>query len=332
MATIYYDKDCNPDLIKSKVVGIIGYGSQGHAQAQNLRDSGINVIVAEVPGSRGYQAAKQAGFEVMSAAELARKADIIMMLAPDTTQAKIYAQAIEPEMKAGKMLMFAHGFNIHYNQIVPPEDVDVTMIAPKCPGHMLRQVFVEGTGAPALVAVYQDASGQALDLALAYAAGIGSGKAGVIETSFEEETETDLFGEQAVLCGGVTSLVKAGFNTLVEAGYQPEIAYFECLHELKLIVDLIYKGGMNYMRYSVSDTAEYGDYTRGPRVINDSVLEEMADILAEIQDGTFAKEWILENQANRPVYNALKRSEENDLIEEVGAELREMMPWLRETK
>jgi len=332
MATIYYDKDCNPELIRNKVVGIIGYGSQGHAQAQNLRDSGVNVIVAEVPGSKGYQAAKQAGFEVMSAAELAKKADIIMMLAPDTTQAKIYAQAIEPEMKAGKMLMFAHGFNIHYNQIVPPEDVDVTMIAPKCPGHMLRQVFVEGTGAPALVAVYQDASGQALDLALAYAAGIGSGKAGVIQTSFEEETETDLFGEQAVLCGGVTSLVKAGFNTLVEAGYQPEIAYFECLHELKLIVDLIYKGGMNYMRYSVSDTAEYGDYTRGPRVINDSVLEEMADILAEIQDGTFAKEWILENQANRPVYNALKRSEENDLIEEVGAELREMMPWLRESK
>ncbi|MBN1368759.1 MAG: ketol-acid reductoisomerase [Dehalococcoidaceae bacterium] len=332
MATIYYDKDCNLEMIKNKVVGIIGYGSQGHAQAQNLRDSGVNVIVAEIPGSRGYQAAKQAGFEVMDAAELAKQADIIMMLAPDTTQAKIYTKAIEPEMKAGKMLMFAHGFNIHYNQIVPPEDVDVTMIAPKCPGHMLRQVFVEGTGAPALVAVYQDASGQALDLALAYAAGIGSGKAGVIETSFEEETETDLFGEQAVLCGGVTSLVKAGFNTLVEAGYQPEIAYFECLHELKLIVDLIYKGGMNYMRYSVSDTAEYGDYTRGPRVINDSVLEEMADILAEIQDGTFAKEWILENQANRPVYNALKRAEENDLIEEVGAELREMMPWLKESK
>jgi len=332
MATIYYDKDCNLELIKNKVVGIIGYGSQGHAQAQNLRDSGVNVIVAEVPGSRGYQAARQAGFEVTDAAELARKADIIMMLAPDTAQAKIYIRAIEPEMKAGKMLMFAHGFNIHYNQIVPPEDVDVTMIAPKCPGHMLRQVFVEGTGAPALVAVFQDASGQALDLALAYAAGIGSGKAGVIETSFEEETETDLFGEQAVLCGGVTSLVKAGFNTLVEAGYQPEIAYFECLHELKLIVDLIYKGGMNYMRYSVSDTAEYGDYTRGPRVINDSVLDEMADVLAEIQDGTFAKEWILENQANRPVYNALKRAEENDLIEEVGAELREMMPWLKDTK
>jgi len=254
------------------------------------------------------------------------------LLAPDTLQAKIYRQSIEPEMKAGKMLMFAHGFNIHYNQILPPDEVDVTMIAPKCPGHMLRQVYVEGTGAPALVAVHQDASGQALELALAYAAGIGSGKAGVIETSFEEETETDLFGEQAVLCGGVTSLVKAGFNTLVEAGYQPEIAYFECLHELKLIVDLIYKGGLSYMRYSVSDTAEYGDYTRGPRIVNESILEEMADILAEIQDGSFAKEWILENQANRPVYNALKRMEEQDLIEEVGAELRAMMPWLKDKK
>jgi ketol-acid reductoisomerase len=235
-------------------------------------------------------------------------------------------------MKAGKMLMFAHGFNIHYNQIVPPAEVDVTMIAPKCPGHMLRQVYTEGAGAPALVAVYQDASGQALDLALAYAAGIGSGRAGVLETTFEEETETDLFGEQAVLCGGVTALVKAGFNTLVDAGYQPEIAYFECMHELKLIVDLMYKGGMKYMRYSVSDTAEYGDYTRGPRVINETVMEEMADILSEIQDGSFAREWILENQANRPVYNALKRIEENDLIEEVGAELRDMMPWLKKTK
>ncbi len=332
MATIYYDEDCNLELIKSKVVGIIGYGSQGHAQAQNLRDSGINVIIGGVEGGKGWQAAKADGFDVMSAAELAKKADIIMMLAPDTIQSKIYTDSIKPELKTGKILMFSHGFNIHYNQIVPPEDVDVTMIAPKCPGHMLRQVYVEGTGAPALVAVYQDASGQALELALAYAAGIGSGKAGVIETSFEEETETDLFGEQAVLCGGVTSLIKAGFNTLVEAGYQPEIAYFECLHELKLIVDLIYKGGMNYMRYSVSDTAEYGDYTRGPRVINDSVYEEMADILAEIQDGTFAKEWILENQANRPTYSAMKRWEEGELIEEVGAELREMMPWLKDSK
>ncbi|MDD2471503.1 MAG: ketol-acid reductoisomerase [Dehalococcoidales bacterium] len=332
MATIYYDSDCNLELIKNKVIGIIGYGSQGHAQAQNLRDSGIKVIVAEVPGGKSWKAAVEAGFEVMEARELAAKADVVMMLAPDTIQSKIYHQSVEPEMKAGKMLMFAHGFNIHYGQIVPPEDVDVTMIAPKCPGHMLRQVYVEGTGAPALVAVQQDASGQALDIALAYAAGIGSGKAGVLETSFEEETETDLFGEQAVLCGGVTSLVKAGFNTLVEAGYQPEIAYFECMHELKLIVDLMYKGGMSYMRYSISDTAEYGDYTRGPRIINECVLEEMAQVLTEIQDGTFAKEWILENQANRPVYNALKRIEEHELIEEVGGELREMMPWLKDKK
>ncbi|MDD2252125.1 MAG: ketol-acid reductoisomerase [Dehalococcoidales bacterium] len=332
MATIYYDNDCNLELIKNKVVGIIGYGSQGHAQAQNLRDSGINVIVAEVPGGKGWQAAEKAGFEVMEARQAAAKADIIMLLAPDTIQPKIYSQSIEPEMKAGKMLMFSHGFNIHYGQIVPPEDVDVTMIAPKCPGHMLRQVYTEGAGAPALVAVYQDATGQAMDLALAYASGIGSGKAGVLETSFDEETETDLFGEQAVLCGGVTALVKAGFNTLVDAGYQPEIAYFECMHELKLIVDLMYKGGMSYMRYSVSDTAEFGDYTRGPRVINENVMEEMAQILTEIQDGTFAREWILENQANRPVYNALKRIEENDLIEEVGAELRDMMPWLKDKK
>jgi ketol-acid reductoisomerase len=332
MATIYYDEDCKLENIKDKVVGIIGYGSQGHAQAQNLRDSGINVIIAEVPGGRGWKAAKEANFEVMGAREMASKADIIMMLAPDTAQAKIYTESVAPELKAGKMLMFSHGFNIHYGQIVPPEDIDVTMIAPKCPGHMLRQVYTEGTGAPSLVAVYQDATGEALDIALAYASGIGSGKAGVIETTFDEETETDLFGEQAVLCGGVTSLIKAGFDTLVDAGYQPEIAYFECMHELKLIVDLMYKGGMNYMRYSVSDTAEYGDYTRGPRVINECVREEMEQVLAEIQDGTFAKEWILENMAGRPTYNAIKRLEEEDLIEEVGEELREMMPWLKDAK
>jgi ketol-acid reductoisomerase len=332
MATIYYDEDCKLENIKDKVVGIIGYGSQGHAQAQNLRDSGINVLIAEVPGGRGWKAAKEAKFEVMEAREMASKADIIMMLAPDTAQAKIYTESVAPELKAGKMLMFSHGFNIHYGQIVPPEDIDVTMIAPKCPGHMLRQVYTEGAGAPSLVAVYQDATGEALDIALAYASGIGSGKAGVIETTFDEETETDLFGEQAVLCGGVTSLVKAGFNTLVDAGYQPEIAYFECMHELKLIVDLMYKGGMNYMRYSVSDTAEYGDYTRGPRVINECVREEMEQVLAEIQDGTFAKEWILENMAGRPTYNAIKRLEEEDLIEEVGGELREMMPWLKDAK
>jgi ketol-acid reductoisomerase len=332
MATIYYDKDCDLPLLEGKVIGIIGYGSQGHAQAQNLRDSGLQVIVAEAENSKGWDRAKEAGFDVTTADVLARKADVIMMLAPDTLQAKIYKQSIEDELTAGKMLMFAHGFNIHYAQIVPPEDVDVTMIAPKCPGHMLRQLYTEKIGPPALVAVEQDASGKAKELALAYAKGIGCSRAGVLETTFAEETETDLFGEQAVLCGGVTSLVKAGFDTLVEAGYQPEIAYFECMHELKLIVDLFYKGGMKYMNYSVSDTAEYGGYTRGPRVIDDMAREEMVEILAEIQDGSFAKEWILENQAGRPVYNALKRMESEELIEEIGAELRQMMPWLKESK
>jgi ketol-acid reductoisomerase len=329
MATIYYDKDCDIELLTGKVIGVVGYGSQGHAQAQNLRDSGCRVVVAELEGSPGWQKAKDDGFEVSAAAEMAKEADIIVMLAPDTLQANIYRQAIEGEISAGKMLMFAHGFNIHYGQIVPPADIDVTMIAPKCPGHMLRQLYTEGIGPPALVAVQQDASGKARDIALAYAKGIGCSRAGVLETTFAEETETDLFGEQAVLCGGVTSLVKAGFDTLVEAGYQPEIAYFECMHELKLIVDLFYQGGFNYMRYSVSDTAEYGDYTRGPRVIDDMVIDEMTEILAEIQDGSFAKEWILENQAGRPVYNALKRMESEELIEEVGAELRQMMPWLK---
>jgi len=259
---------------------------------------------------------------------VAKEADILVMLAPDNLQRDIYYGSIEKGLSKGNMLMFAHGFNIHYGQITPPPDIDVTMIAPKAPGHLLRQVYTEGKGTPAIVAVYQDTSGKAKDMALAYAKGIGCSRAGVIETTFAEETETDLFGEQAVLCGGVTSLIKAGFETLVEAGYQPEIAYFEVLHELKLIVDLIYQGGFNYMRYSVSDTAEYGDYTRGPRVIDDMVKDEMAQILAEIQDGTFAKEWILENQAGRPVYNALKRQDEEHLIEEVGKELRKMMPWL----
>jgi ketol-acid reductoisomerase len=329
MATIYYDKDCDLSLLEGKVIGIIGYGSQGHAQAQNLRDGGLNVIVAEAEGSPGWKKAREDGFEVSVADKVASKADVIVMLVPDVLQAKIYADSIVDELKEGKMLMFAHGFNIHYGQIIPPDDVDVTMIAPKCPGHMLRQLYTEGIGPPALVAVHRDATGKAEQLALAYAKGIGCSRAGVLETTFAEETETDLFGEQAVLCGGVTSLVKAGFDTLVEAGYQPEIAYFECMHELKLIVDLFYKGGFKYMRYSVSDTAEYGDYTRGPRVINDMVRDEMAEILAEIQDGSFAKEWILENQAGRPVYNALKRMESEELIEEVGAELRQMMPWLK---
>ena len=332
MATIYYDNDCDLSLLEGKVIGIIGYGSQGHAQAQNLRDSGLQVIVAEAENTPGWNKAKEDDFEVMNAADVARKADVIMMLAPDTIQSKIYCNSIVDDLTAGKMLMFAHGFNIHYGQIIPPADVDVTMIAPKCPGHMLRQLYTEGVGPPALVAVQQDATGQAKELALAYAKGIGCSRAGVLETTFAEETETDLFGEQAVLCGGVTSLVKAGFDTLVEAGYQPEIAYFECMHELKLIVDLFYKGGFNYMRYSVSDTAEYGDYTRGPRVIDDMVRDEMAEILTEIQDGSFAKEWILENQAGRPTYNALKRMESEELIEEVGAELRQMMSWLQEKK
>jgi len=328
MAEIYYDKDADLNLLSGKVVGIVGYGSQGHAHAQNLRDSGCQVIVAEAEGTPGWDSAKEAGFEVMGAAEVARKADIIVMLVPDQLQKDVYYRYIEDGLTAGNMLMYAHGFTIHYGQVIPPSDVDVTMIAPKCPGHMLRRLFTEGMAPPALVAVEQDASGRAKAIALAYAKGIGCSRAGVIETTFAEETETDLFGEQTVLCGGVTSLIKAGFETLVEAGYQPEIAYFEVLHELKLIIDLIYQGGLSYMRYSVSDTAEYGDYTRGPRVIDDTVKEEMGQILAEIQDGTFAKEWILENQAGRPVYNALKRMDKEHLIEEVGAELRQMMPWL----
>jgi ketol-acid reductoisomerase len=329
MATIYYENDCDLKLLEGKVIGIVGYGSQGHAHAQNLRDSGCQVIVAELEGSPGWQNAKEAGFEPTDAATLAQKSDIIVMLAEDQNQKKIYDQYVKKGLASGNTLMFAHGFNIHYGQIIPPSNIDVTMIAPKCPGHMLRQLYTEGVGAPAIVAVHQDASGKAKNTALAYAKGIGCSHAGVIETTFAEETETDLFGEQTVLCGGVTSLIKAGFETLVEAGYQPEIAYFEVCHELKLIIDLIYQGGLSYMRYSVSDTAEYGDYTRGPRVIDDMVKDEMAQILAEIQDGSFAKEWILENQAGRPVYNALKRQDEEHLIEEVGAELREMMPWLK---
>jgi len=329
MAKIYYDKDANLELIKGKAIGIIGFGSQGHAHAQNLRDSGCQVIVAEAKGTEGWKNAQKAGFKVADAAEVAKEAAIIVMLVPDNLHPIVYRESIEKQLSSGKMLMFAHGFNIHYGQIVPPPDVDVTMIAPKCPGHMLRQLYTEGSGAPALVAVHQDASGKARDIALAYAEGIGCARAGVLETTFAEETETDLFGEQTVLCGGISSLVKAGFETLVEAGYQPEIAYFECFHELKLIIDLMYQGGLNYMRYSVSDTAEYGDYTRGPRVIDDMVKDEMRQILAEIQDGTFAKEWILENQAGRPSFNASRRKETEHEIEIVGKKLRGMMPWLK---
>ena len=329
MAEIYYDTDADLELLKGKTIGVIGYGSQGHAQAQNLRDSGCQVVIGELKGSEPWRSAEAAGLKVATADEVGAEADIIVMLVPDTLHPQVYRQSIAKGLRAGKVLMFAHGFNIHYNQIIPPPEIDVIMVAPKCPGHMLRQLYTEGSGAPALIAVHQDASGKAKETALAYARGIGCTRAGVLETTFAEETETDLFGEQVVLCGGVTSLIKAAFETLVDAGYQPELAYFECLHELKLITDLIYQGGLSYMRYSVSDTAEYGDYTRGPRLINDLVRDEMDDILEEIQDGSFAREWILENQAGRPVFNALKRKDREHQIEIVGKKLREMMPWLK---
>lgn len=329
MAKIYYDQDANLDILKGKVIAIIGFGSQGSAQAQNLRDSGLEVIVAELPGTPGFEKAQRAGFHPVSAQEAAQKGDIIQMLAPDQYQPAIYRESIAPYLTEGKALMFSHGFNIHYHQIIPPAYVDVIMVAPKGPGDLVRRMYTEGKGVPALVAVYQDATGKAKDIALAYARGIGATRAGVLETTFAEETETDLFGEQAVLCGGLTALIKAGFETLVEAGYQPEVAYFECLHEMKLIVDLVYEGGLMHMRQVISDTAEYGDLTRGPRIINDRVKEEMRKILAEIQDGTFAREWILENQANRPVYHALRKKDAEHLIERVGKTLRSMMPWLK---
>ena len=326
---MYYDSDADLGLIKGKTVAVIGFGSQGHAHAQNLRDSGVQVVVSDLPGTANAERAQKAGFDVLSAAEAARRADMIIMLVPDDVQARLYRSDVAAELKAGKVLMFAHGFNIHFNQIVPPKDVDVIMVAPKGPGHLVRRQYEEGKGVPSLIAVYQDASGKAKQLALAYAKGIGATRAGVLQTTFREETETDLFGEQAVLCGGVSELVKAGFDTLVEAGYAPEIAYFECLHELKLIVDLFYQGGIKYMRYSVSDTAEYGDYTRGKRIITEETREEMRQILYEVQSGEFAKEWILENQAKRPVFNALRHQEAAHPIEEVGERLRAMMSWLK---
>ena len=329
MAEMYYDSDADLSLLKGKTLAIIGYGSQGHAQAQNLRDSGLDVIISELKGTDNWKLAKEHGFEPVSADEAAKKADFIHMLVPDEVQAPIYDQFIAQNLESGNTLVFSHGFNIHFEQIVPPNDVDVIMVAPKGPGHLVRRTYVEGKGVPSLIAVYQDASGKARDNALAYAKGIGATRAGVIETSFKEETETDLFGEQAVLCGGVTSLITAGFETLVEAGYQPEIAYFECMHEMKLIVDLMNEGGMSYMRYSISNTAEYGDYTRGPRVIDDHVKQEMKKILKEIQTGEFAREWILENQAKRPVYNKLRKMGEEHLIEKVGKKLRAMMSWLK---
>jgi ketol-acid reductoisomerase len=329
MVKIYYDHDCDLELLKEKTIAVIGYGSQGHAQAQNLRDSGFKVIVSEVPGTDNYTLAKKHGFEPMSAEEAGKKADIIHILTPDDVQKKIYYNEIEENMTKGKALVFSHGFNIHFGQIMPPKDVDVYMVAPKGPGHLVRDTFVKGAGVPSLIAVEQNATEKAKELALAHACGIGAGRAAILETTFKEETETDLFGEQAVLCGGITELIKAGFETLVEAGYQPEIAYFECLHEMKLIVDLIYQGGFNYMRYSISDTAEFGDYTTGKRIITEETRQEMKRILEEVRNGTFAKKWILENLANRPVFNAKKRMEEQHQIEKVGKELRKMMSWIK---
>ncbi|MBM4461912.1 MAG: ketol-acid reductoisomerase [Chloroflexi bacterium] len=329
MAKIYYDKDANLDLLKGKTIGVIGYGSQGSAHANNLKDSGCTVIVAEARGSEAWKKAQKAGFEVATADKVAKEADIMIMLVPDNLHPAVYRESMEKQMSRGKTLMFAHGFNIHYGQIVPAPGVDVSMIAPKGPGHMVRRLYTEGLGTPALVAIHQNASGKAKDVALAYAKGIGCTRAGVLETTFAEETETDLFGEQVVLCGGVTALIKNAFETLVEAGYQPEVAYFEVCHELKLIVDLIYQGGLAHMRNAVSDTAEYGDYTRGPRIIDEMARAEMEQILAEIQDGSFALEWILENQAGRPKFNALKRMEAEHPIEKVGKRLRAMMPWLK---
>lgn len=329
MVKIYYDHDCDLELLKEKTIAVIGYGSQGHAQAQNLRDSGYKVIVSEVPGTDNYTLAKKHGFEPMSAEEAGKKADIIHILTPDEVQKKIYYNEIEENMTKGKALVFSHGFNIHFGQIIPPKDVDVYMVAPKGPGHLVRDTFVKGAGVPSLIAVEQNATEKAKELALAHACGIGAGRAAILETTFKEETETDLFGEQAVLCGGITELIKAGFETLVEAGYQPEIAYFECLHEMKLIVDLIYQGGFNYMRYSISDTAEFGDYTTGKRIITEETRQEMKRILEEVRSGTFAKKWILENLANRPVFNAKKRMEQQHQIEKVGKELRKMMSWIK---
>jgi ketol-acid reductoisomerase len=327
-ARMYYEKDANLELLAGKKVAVIGYGSQGHAHALNLKESGVDVCVGLYKGSKSWESAEQEGLEVYEAAEAVKRSDFVMILVPDEKQAKLYKDSIEPNLAEGKSLIFAHGFNIHYGQIVPPKNVDVFMISPKGPGHTVRSQFKEGRGVPCLIAVYQDYSGKAKENALAYAKGIGGARAGVLETTFKEETETDLFGEQAVLCGGVTELMKAGFETLVEAGYQPESAYFECLHEMKLIVDLINQGGLSYMRYSISDTAEYGDYTTGKRIVTEDTRKEMKKVLSEIQDGTFAKNWILENQANRPSFNAMRKREQEHQVEQVGKELRKMMSWI----
>lgn len=327
MAVMFYEKDCNREALQGKTVAIIGYGSQGHAHALNLKESGANVIVGLYEGSKSWKQAQESGLQVATASDAAAQADIIMMLVPDEKQPEIYNASILPNLTAGKSLAFAHGFNIHYGQIVPPADVDVFMVAPKGPGHTVRSQFTEGKGVPCLIAIEQNPSGKAKETALAYTLGIGGARAGILETTFKEETETDLFGEQAVLCGGVTALMKAGFETLVKAGYQPESAYFECVHEMKLIIDLVIQGGLSYMRYSISDTAEYGDYSVGDRIITDTTKKEMEKVLAEIQDGTFAKNWILENKANRPAFMARRRIEKGHQVEQVGAELRKMMSW-----
>ena len=332
MAKMFYEKDTNLGLLQGKKIAVIGFGSQGHAHALNLHESGVDVIVGLYEGSKSWNKAKEAGLEVTTTSEAAKNADIIIILVPDEKQAKLYREEIEPYLEDGNALVFAHGFNIHFKQIVPPSNVDVFMIASKGPGHMVRRTYTEGSGVPCLIAVEQDYSGKAKDLALAYANGIGGARAGVLETTFKDETETDLFGEQAVLCGGITALIKAGFETLVEAGYAPENAYFECMHEMKLIVDLMYQGGMAAMRYSISDTAEYGDYVTGSRIITDETKKEMKQVLTEIQNGTFAKKWLLENQVGRPTFNAMRRMEAEHPIEKVGKELREMMSWIDSKK
>ncbi len=330
MARMYYDSDANLDLLAQKTIAIIGYGSQGHAHALNLKDSGMKVIVGLYPGSKSAQKATDAGLEVHTVAQAAQSADFIMVLLPDEVQRTVYKQDIEPHLKPGKVLAFAHGFNIHFHQVVPPSDVDVVMVAPKGPGHLVRRTFEQGQGVPCLFAVYQDATGQASDRAMAYAKGIGGTRAGILETSFREETETDLFGEQVVLCGGLSALIKAGFETLVAAGYQPELAYFECLHEVKLIVDLIVEGGLAKMRDSISNTAEYGDYTRGPRIVTDETRAEMRKILQEIQSGQFAREFVLENQAGKPGFTSMRRQEAEHPVEEVGKDLRAMFSWMKQ--
>ncbi|MFW9260926.1 ketol-acid reductoisomerase [Nostoc sp. CALU 546] len=329
MARMYYDEDANLDLLAGKTIAIIGYGSQGHAHALNLKDSGLNVIVGLYPGSKSVAKAEAAGLTVKNVADAANAADFIMILLPDEVQKTIYKNEIEPNLEEGNVLAFAHGFNIHFGQVVPPANVDVVMVAPKGPGHLVRRTYEGGEGVPALFAVYQDASGQARDRAMSYAKGIGGTRAGVLETTFREETETDLFGEQAVLCGGLSALIKAGFETLVEAGYQPELAYFECLHEVKLIVDLVVEGGLAKMRDSISNTAEYGDYTRGPRIVTEQTKVEMQKILSEIQSGQFAREFVLENQAGKPGFTAMRRKESEHKIEEVGKDLRAMFSWLK---